>query len=277
MWFPDVKEEDIPEIVQKASEDRTMEFFLMSVVRFGTLIDRFPNERRQNKKTRESIIEFILKTLEIPNQEEKILKMELYRDELYEVIKRMTKMYPDIVCDEMYDDYGNLTGRKRAPQIMDPINRRGRHLPDGIFMGYEEEEGSDQDEDEQEVEQEEEEDEHITLCEQLQFPLAFGKVERRLPESEKLHLPFEDHSNFREWDALDILKWVKMFITAPDHLKILETKRYSGKKLVSIMYPEERWSEEGIPFGLFIHLKSNMNRVINHHFGFTYREDYLSY
>lgn len=95
---------------------------------------------------------------------------------------------------------------------------------------------------------------------------------RREPESLTLHLPRLGHNNWRKWKQEDVMSWAKKFITKQCLLDLIEYKQFTGRSLRRFLDTEFDYKRDQVPFGLYITLKCNLNRVINNRSGLRFQE-----
>ncbi|EGT51643.1 hypothetical protein CAEBREN_08740 [Caenorhabditis brenneri] len=68
----------------------------------------------------------------------------------------------------------------------------------------------------------------------------------------------------------DVMKWAKKFITNQDYLDLIECQQHDGSALFRFLSSESQWKDKKWPFGLFVTVKSHMNRVMNSTNGVSY-------
>lgn len=99
------------------------------------------------------------------------------------------------------------------------------------------------------------------------------KKDKKFPESEELILPRPGWNNARRWSEADVIFWIEKIIKNRDHVEMLRKKQFNGHKLYFLLKSSYTWREEGIPFGVYIQMKSHMNRVVNNYLGYAYTPD----
>ncbi|CAL2039559.1 unnamed protein product [Caenorhabditis brenneri] len=93
---------------------------------------------------------------------------------------------------------------------------------------------------------------------------------RELPESPKLQLPRAGFNCWISWKETDVMKWAKKFVTNPKQLELIELKQFTGYTLGKFLDSPDQWKLENWPFGLYIQMKSHLNRVMNHESGYKF-------
>ncbi|CAL2039563.1 unnamed protein product [Caenorhabditis brenneri] len=111
---------------------------------------------------------------------------------------------------------------------------------------------------------------YMRLMELTRQAFREGDVPKRMPESPNLYTPKGGKFHWRIWDEANVMDWVKQFITDEDQLIMIQSREFKGPTLVKFLDSETDWKTAKWPFGLFIQLKSHMNRVINERNGHRY-------
>uniref|UniRef100_A0A1I7UXA9 SAM domain-containing protein n=1 Tax=Caenorhabditis tropicalis TaxID=1561998 RepID=A0A1I7UXA9_9PELO len=100
----------------------------------------------------------------------------------------------------------------------------------------------------------------------------YARPRKLLPESKTLHLP-NGSNNVRGWSRDEVMTWLKLFVDDDELLNLIKKKQLGGLQLLQILKSDDKWKEEQIPFGLYIQMKSHMNRAMNNFNGYG-PEDY---
>ncbi|EGT51650.1 hypothetical protein CAEBREN_04920 [Caenorhabditis brenneri] len=69
---------------------------------------------------------------------------------------------------------------------------------------------------------------------------------------------------------MDVMNWAKKIVTNPKQLELIELKQFTGFTLAKFLDSPDQWKEEHWPFGLYIHMKSHLNRVMNNESGYKF-------
>ncbi|KAF1756781.1 hypothetical protein GCK72_013235 [Caenorhabditis remanei] len=94
--------------------------------------------------------------------------------------------------------------------------------------------------------------------------------QRKLPESEELHLPYSVDSAWYRWSEYDVMDWASKFIRSNGNTQLLKNLEMDGLKLKSFLSKRNQWARVGMPYGMYIQLKGHFNRVLNYVSGFSY-------
>ncbi|CAL2039567.1 unnamed protein product [Caenorhabditis brenneri] len=86
---------------------------------------------------------------------------------------------------------------------------------------------------------------------------------KREPESETLYLPRDDYKNWRHWKERHVMRWANKFIPDQSQLEIIHARNFTGRSLYDFLESDFEWKEVEMPFGIFVQLKTHLNRVIN--------------